>query len=372
MVHAEGAVEKERKEWIDIARAIAIFLVVLSHVERKGMITDYTAAGGVAVFFFLSGYVYRAGEKAGEFWKKKAVRIFIPYLVVGLFSILVYNLLGGIAAQALKISIKDVSFPMQVFHLLWGNSKKKVMKWNESLWFVPCFLCILLLERLTDHLTKEKWQRILAVVVYFTVGTLITECTKIYLPWQMETALHAYVFFAAGRGMRYWIDRRSVEDLHGNTAFNRAEKGGVVSWGVLCIFCFLISLFLLERNISIDSKFSIRMDQYPNYIYSFGIMFLVILWVFLLSWILTCELPDEWKHHLSAIGKCSYDIMLWNKFPVLALQVLLPKILPGISGLFMENDSIQGLTAASAGAVFCILLCLVWIRICRSILLRLQ
>ena len=83
-------------------------------------------------------------------------------------------------------------------------------------------------------------------------------------------------------------------------------------------------------------------------------------------------MPAKPKACIAGAGIRSYDIMLWNKFPVLALQVLLPKILPGISGVFMENDSIQGLTAASAGAVFCILLCLVWIRICRSILLRLQ
>ena len=359
MVHAEGAVERERKEWIDIARAIAIFLVVLSHVERKGMITDYTAAGGVAVFFLLSGYVYRAGEKAGEFWKKKAARIVIPYLIVGLISIVIYDLLGSIAASALNVSVKEETFSGQVLNLFLGTSKRGGMKWNESLWFVPCFLCVLILARVLDRITGKGWQRILAAAVCFAAGTVITEYTKIYLPWQLETALHACVFFAAGREVRLWIK---------DAASGSPLKAGVPAQGLLCVCGFLLSLFLMGLN----GNFSLRMDQYPSYILSYGAMALSVPWVILLSRILAAVMPAKPKAYLAGTGIRSYDIMLWNKFPVLALQVLLPKILPGISGVFMENDSIQGLTAASAGAVFCILLCLVWIRIYRSILLRLQ
>ena len=71
-----------------ILRGIAILYVILGHAGYLA----WGGAGGVALFLLLSGYgLDRSCQAKGleDFWKKRALRVWLPYLPVGLFNVLV-------------------------------------------------------------------------------------------------------------------------------------------------------------------------------------------------------------------------------------------------------------------------------------------
>lgn len=75
--------------WVDFARFVGAFLVVLAHITGWG--TEPSAAGsfyysvsrvGVPIFFLISGYLLLSKEEdLTTFFKKRASRILIPFLV---------------------------------------------------------------------------------------------------------------------------------------------------------------------------------------------------------------------------------------------------------------------------------------------------
>src|SRR5512136_2309158 len=83
----------ERLPWVDVVRAGGAFLVVLAHVvlypSLKGVgplwaqSLYYTLTRvAVPLFFMASGYLLlRKQESIGVFFSKRALRVFIPFLI---------------------------------------------------------------------------------------------------------------------------------------------------------------------------------------------------------------------------------------------------------------------------------------------------
>ena len=86
-------------QWVDFARLIAAFLVVLAHIEGWGAGPDwasfffYTISRiGVPFFFLMSGYLLLSKEEdVSVFLKKRALRIAIPFLVWSVLYDLLYS-----------------------------------------------------------------------------------------------------------------------------------------------------------------------------------------------------------------------------------------------------------------------------------------
>lgn len=80
---------KTSTPWVDFARFIGAFLVVLAHVTGWGSgplyagVFYYTISRvGVPIFFLMSGYLLLSKEEdLATFFKKRAARIFIPFLI---------------------------------------------------------------------------------------------------------------------------------------------------------------------------------------------------------------------------------------------------------------------------------------------------
>jgi len=102
-------VTPERQDWIDRAKGILIFLVVLGHVVgAAGNLASGVVAGELLsvrneiylfhmpAFFLLAGMIWRRNESGFPcFARKKAVRLLIPYFVFGLFSCGVFAVVTG-------------------------------------------------------------------------------------------------------------------------------------------------------------------------------------------------------------------------------------------------------------------------------------
>lgn len=79
--------------WVDFMRFIAAFLVVLAHVDVWGGGPDWAqkifytlSRNGVPLFFLMSGYLLLSKEEdTWTFFKKRGVKILIPFLVWSIF-----------------------------------------------------------------------------------------------------------------------------------------------------------------------------------------------------------------------------------------------------------------------------------------------
>ena len=149
----------KRIDAIDYAKAIAIWLIVTGHVIRRGPVMDFTSMAGVPCFFFLSGLTHRIvregqSGKGAALWKRFR-QLMVPYFIVGFLSIVLYRLMGQVAAGSLNVKMKG-NFLTNLLELLYANSKNGHMKWNESLWFIPCFFATLCLAELAERIIRAR------------------------------------------------------------------------------------------------------------------------------------------------------------------------------------------------------------------------
>ena len=364
-----------RMVWVDVGRGAAILMIVASHLIRTGPVTDYLGSAAVALFFYLSGYVcdpqqcVRTGSRAA-YWRKRFRRIYLPYVGVGIFSILIYAAGGRFAARRLGVTAKETGILQNLGYLLYANSKGGRMKWNETLWFLPCFMVVLLLAALIEEILgvyrvydggtqRQTRERIFLTVDSVLLGYLFSQVLRLELPWHAETAFTMVLFYEAG------ILWRAAE----RPAWMR-RRGALAA---VFLVLFAASVLLTRGNDvraggRLRSGISIRGDIYPHFLLSMLILALcVTAFCLMAGWMTGWEEkrgalsePGVLSCALAFLGQRSLDIMLWNKFPVLAVQLGLGMISPHAAQWVVENNSIPGLLLSLFLAVVCALLCVVW------------
>lgn len=73
---------KDRIDWIDLAKAIAIILVILGHINSaNGPIKAWIYAFHMPVFFFLTGMVIRQETIDHRYIGKNVRSLLVPYLL---------------------------------------------------------------------------------------------------------------------------------------------------------------------------------------------------------------------------------------------------------------------------------------------------
>lgn len=92
----------ERKEYVDAVKCLAIFFVLANHIGL--IIPGVSSFGGmfyVPVFFVLSGYTYHvSNESFGQFARKKAKRLLVPYAAANVVCFAVFAVKDILKAQA--------------------------------------------------------------------------------------------------------------------------------------------------------------------------------------------------------------------------------------------------------------------------------
>ncbi len=186
-----------RVEYIDIAKAIAIFCVVVGHtVDSNTMIKTVLYAFHMPVFFVLSGMVAekKAQYSLGSFKKfilKRAKLLIIPYV-----------LWGCIYA---KFSFKNLLF------IAWGTRETLICADSlTSLWFLPVsFVSGMLLEGIF-WLCNQKynlWRIVLIGAVCFIIGAFIPHWNKYGNIWGSDIAFIATSLMVIGYMVRPIFDK---------------------------------------------------------------------------------------------------------------------------------------------------------------------
>lgn len=185
----EEIVKKDRVKWIDTAKFLGIFFIMIHHI---GYIPEYISVVYspfiLSVFFFASGYVSKSTDFK-TYIKKKSLTLLLPWLIYGLVMVLV-----SVLAQR-NISV----LPYEI-----GRMFLQVRDYGDKLWFIPCLfvssLIFFFIERLNT--TKSFILSLLIALVgifYSTYFPAVFPWGTNFLPWHINIALVAQFFMTVGK-----------------------------------------------------------------------------------------------------------------------------------------------------------------------------
>lgn len=326
---------KRRVAWIDIARAIGIFFIVLGHIPEDGLVRKYIFSFHVPLFFLISGICFNGHENPKRFVEKKIKTIVVPYFVFSIMSIMIFAVAGHIAPSITKGINTDVIFNMKV--MLYGNSKPSLMKYNLPLWFLPCLfstsLIVYGIEKTLQCVQKKNICRWLCITVLVLIGMLYTKyASQVYLPWHIETAVQMSVFYLLG------VQVQETEIL------DQSEKYKPRALSVLLI---IVSLMIGIYGSQLNHIIGVRNDSYGNILLYYGVSLCnCFVWLSLAMYIKHSKL-------LEYIGKNTLSILVLHKFPIMLVTTVLG------SSRFVTIDSLTSFVAACVITIITIGLCLI-------------
>lgn len=190
---------KERIIFPDIARGIAILVVIMWHtIDYHNAWVDSWA---LPVFFVIMGMFFRPTATWGEMITKKARAILLPFLILSIPSFIQY---------ALQLPIKDfVSRLLDPFNCMHGVG-----------WFLICmFWCYLIyygIHRLTKGNLKYKFIiSLLLSASFFYISTLrpsVLSGHRLVLPLFISTSFTCTILICFGEILRDMLQKERFKN----------------------------------------------------------------------------------------------------------------------------------------------------------------
>lgn len=187
-----------RELWLDVAKAFAIVLVVLSHTTIRIPVVNFL--GGmffIPLFFVASGYTYRnKGESFQKFALDKAKRLLIPYVICNVLLVGYFTVMGGIS----KPAVLGIFFSRSMLMAPGSEWNMGLMNClNSPTWFLTCMFLAYCIYYLIDCKFTDAKSRRKAIAVAMIIGMLLAKFSPVLLPWGLENALFFLGFMEAGR-----------------------------------------------------------------------------------------------------------------------------------------------------------------------------
>lgn len=294
---------RERIKWVDMAKAIGIFTIVLGHTVAEGTLKTCVYSFHIPLFFFLSGATFRVKEKPfGAFVKDKALGLLVPYAVFALISQAVYTLMQGMASSLIQA---ERSFSLAAG---WTGILTGVVEANRALWFLPClFLMSLMLYPIIRGLERRAPHARAFAVCAMAASVLFTVLDEYLfrigsLPWKLDAAVKLLAFPLGG-----WFFIRAAERIPLRKAALRA-----CGLALLLIGCGS-GIFLNDRVMYLTAVYGNVPVFYLSSVSS------VLGLSFLLMEIKSCPVLEKAGRHTLAI-------LVMHKFPVLFFEWVCPVV----------------------------------------------
>ena len=245
---------KQRIEWLDNLRAIAIFFVVLGHtVGLPGHVEKLIFSFHMPIFFWISGLFARESIRDETFWgfiAKRWRKRLIPYLSFSVISYVAWFCLFRHFGSQAEMNISPIRPLIGFFY---GNGINDWMVTNTVLWF---FLCLFVTEIFFYFVIKvpSKLWMVLLLAGFSIVGYLDVYYNPpdgFRLPWDMDIALTTVVFYGAGYLSKGYV--------LGN------KKSTPWRWLVMLLSLVIYAVFsLLNRKVALVA------GVYGNYFYFYA------------------------------------------------------------------------------------------------------
>lgn len=156
------SMEKARVNYVDVAKIVGMFFIVLGHTLRGGKVTTWLYSFHVPLFFFLTGITFHYTEyKLKYFIIKKVKTLLIPFYVWSLISICIYGIVKNILPFDISSQLGAAS---PVLEILLGYCSL-----NSPLWFLPCLFVSELLMWIVLNLKQKLGAGVIIVSILISV-----------------------------------------------------------------------------------------------------------------------------------------------------------------------------------------------------------
>lgn len=251
----------QRIAWIDSSKGIGILLVVLGHTFLPIDLKSFIFSFHVPLFFFISGFLTTKKDlKFQEFIVKRIKSLIVPYFIYS-FIFIIYMI---IRVQTGTIENVDITrFLVGVFYSIGVDNWMVII----PLWFVTCLFAVELMFFSFKKL-KNDWVILIFLIILSILGYLQTLFSHPRLPWSIDIALTALVFFGIG----YLCSKHT-------TFFSLKNKYVIFS---LLILSILTNVLFTNNNIDMNNN---KLGNYFDFYIaaSAGIVFTIIISVYLSS-----------------------------------------------------------------------------------------
>ncbi len=187
---------EERDLRIDIARGIAIFSVVLAHLDT-GLKGQIIYLFHMPFFFIVSGYLHHVDRHEIGFLRKKITSLLVPYfgyLFVFRFPVILDSLLSVLkepSVESVRILLGYLARLLHGGYLLKGDV--------GVFWFVTC---LFLTQQLFNFISVRNHnpQRLFAIAIALYILSVLDQVSPVYLgfPWAANVVSGAFFFYALG------------------------------------------------------------------------------------------------------------------------------------------------------------------------------
>lgn len=269
----------KRVSWIDVAKFIGIFCIVLGHLGTSaGHAYQFVFMFHIALFFFLAGCTDSFDNRnIKEYLINKILKLFIPFLFFGIIFIIVSMIRSNAGIPTLWPKLIDLS--------------KGLLKSTGygGLWFISCLFCMSIFFKLLKTLVKNKYILLIICGIISFVSFIFF---KKHIFWNIDLALEYMFVYCLGF---VFFDKI-------NKLFNKRfkTKGKIIYFLVYIILCcFAVMCFYNFKTLSHMFEF----NKYVNIIFvNYLRPILLILFV-----IITSRFFEK-SNSICAIGKSTLFI----------------------------------------------------------------
>jgi len=174
---------KKRVEYFDIARGIAIILMVIFHIVPYGLLYRIVYSFHMPLFVIVSGYFYK-DIKFKELLKKCFFELLLPCFLTCLFVCLIKDISDG-TFNFVKV-VKDVV-------VLIFRSKD-----IDVLWFIPFLAVIKIIFFLIKKIVKENDLMLFLMIIFWVIIGFLVSFTNRWLPFGLDVGLVCLFFYFSG------------------------------------------------------------------------------------------------------------------------------------------------------------------------------
>ncbi|WP_410508602.1 acyltransferase family protein [Methanosarcina hadiensis] len=272
-----------RLHWIDALKGIGIMLVVFAHHSLPAALDTYIFSFHMPLFFFISGFLFDFGKYAGSaanFIKGRFRSLIVPYFAFAALTCLFYFLLDtGFQPGVPNIKffehiiLLENSILHGIYHIFYALGP--MISYNPPLWFLTClFVTELLFYGLAKKYYGEPKKLVLWITAAGVIGYLYSVYVPFRIPWNVDVALAAIVFYGAGNLFKILTepetelkaDPRLKSDSEITERFSKVEK-------YLPVFAILLSFLYLGYLLKfpVDDKVNMNVLKYGSF-FSFYIL----------------------------------------------------------------------------------------------------
>lgn len=247
--YLNGSMLPQRKQYIDALRGLSMIVVVYGHFLLAKSRTDYTAyfvffsPVNVALFFTISGYLFKPKTSDMEFFKNIFLRLIIPWVALGLFPY--YNiswklpfLLSGVSFWFMNALIMGEVLWYYIHRISLNNEKIVILL---GLLFSASGLLCFRFGWLNDGMINRG----MAILWFFVLGLMIRKYESVLVKFVRKYMVwFSFLFIVMGAIFMY-LYPGEFYDVKWSRYYFIPLTWGMIILGILIAF----TLFSNAKNI---------------------------------------------------------------------------------------------------------------------------